>query len=454
MTAHVTIEEEDAEPVASPAGFTFDMEFQTKVAALQVRDPLFAQRADGLIMPMYFVNEAEASLVRLTTEYFAKYKMLPDKTTLIRLVQNAIALKQIRKDQVADVKLKIKEILTADISDRDFVLDEISTFAKHRAMEEAILASVGDMDRGDYEKVFKRIEAAKLVGLADDDGGIDYYADVPSRTERRKAILAGLYKPDGISTGIKEIDDLLYHKGWGRKELSALMAPAKGGKSMGLGEFGKFASLAGYNVLYVSLEVAGRIIADRIDANLSDVLMKGLNDNPYKVEEAVEKAAKTAGKLIIHEFPTGTLKPSQLRRLIERYRARGIVFDLICVDYADIMQPEHRSDNEISNSKSIWVDLRAIAFEQNAAVLTATQTNREGAKATSVKATDVAEDFNKIRIADVVIAISATSEEKAVSEARIEFVAHRNGEEGVVLRIQQDRARMKFLSKVLGVTRS
>nr|WP_042670030.1 DnaB-like helicase C-terminal domain-containing protein [Methylobacterium sp. B34] len=452
MTAHVTVEEDDAVP-ANPGAFQFDAEFQSKVAALQVRDPVFAQRTDGLIQPFYFVNESEAVLVKLTGEYFAKYKMLPDKVTLVRLIANGIANKTIRKDMVADVKEKVKELLTADISDRDFVVDEVASFAKHRALEEAILASVGDLDRGDFAKIAQRISAAQLVGVADDASGINYFDHIQERTERRKMIAAGLYKPDGITTGIKEIDDLLYHKGWGRKELSALMAPAKGGKSMGLADFGKYAAFAGFNVLYVSLEVASRIIADRLDANVSDTLMKGLNDNPFKVQEAVELAAKKSGQFYIHEFPTGTMKGSQLRRLIERYRARGVIFDLIIVDYADIMAAEHRNDNPIQESKSIWVDLRAIAFEQNAAVLTATQTNRDGAKATSVKATDVAEDFNKIRIADVVIAISATSEEKQVSEARIEFVAHRNGEEGVVIRIQQDRARMKFLSKVLGVSR-
>lgn len=453
MSAMTAIEEDDATAVAAATGFQFDEEFQTKVAALQVRDPVFAQRTDGLIQPMYFVNETEAVLVKITTEYFQKYKRVPDRVTLISLVQNAIATKVIRKDMVDATKAKIKEILTHDISDRDYVIDEVSTFAKHRALEEAILASVSDMDRGDYAKAFDRIEKAKLVGVAEDAGGIDYYDHIEERTERRKAIAAGLYKPDGITSGIKEIDDLLYHKGWGRKELSALMAPAKGGKSMGLADFAKWASFSGFNVLYVSLEVAARIIADRMDANVSDTLMKALNDNPFKVEDAVKKAKAKAGKLIIHEFPTGSLKPSQLRRLIERYRARGIVFDLICVDYADIMAPEHRSDNEISNSKSIWIDLRAIAFSENAAVLTATQTNRDGAKATSVKATDVAEDYNKVRIADVVIAISATLEEKQVSECRIEFVAHRNGEEGVVIRVQQDRSRMKFIQKVLSVTR-
>ncbi len=66
------------------------------------------------------------------------------------------------------------------------------------------------------------------------------------------------------------------------------------------------------------------------------------------------------------------------------------------MDYLDIMCPEHRSDEIRENLRTIGVDLRAIAFENNAAMLTATQTNRDGAKAAVAKMTDVAEDLSKI----------------------------------------------------------
>ncbi|AMB48237.1 DnaB-like helicase C-terminal domain-containing protein [Methylobacterium sp. AMS5] len=454
MTAHVDPDEAEDGATAVASGkptYEFDLDFQTKIAALAVRDTMFAGRTDGLIQPSFFTEEATARLVQLANEYYRTYKKAPDRVTLISLTKNAIAKKQIRKDMVDDVKERIKELLTTDISDRDYVVDEVATFARHRALEDAILQAALDVQNGDYDKAAKRIELAKLVGANEDSGAYDYWAEIENRTKHRVAVKTGTIKKDGITTGIPELDKLLYHGGWGRKELAAMMAPAKGGKSMSIAEFGKYASFAGFNVIYFTLEVRAQIIADRLDANISDTLMKGLNDDPFKVEGLIKAAHAKSGHFKVHEYPSGTLKPSQIRRVLERYRAQGIIFDLIVVDYADIMAPEHRSDSPIENSKNIWLDLRAIAFEENAAMLTATQTNRDGAKSTSVKATDVAEDYNKIRIADVVIAISATTDEKSVNEARIEFVAHRNGEEGLVIRIKQDRSRMKFIKAVVKV---
>jgi replicative DNA helicase len=119
------------------------------------------------------------------------------------------------------------------------------------------------------------------------------------------------------------------------------------------------------------------------------------------------------------------------------------------VDYADLMTPEFLSGEPREDSKSIYTDLRQIANAFKVALLTATQTNREGAKAMTAKATDVAEDFNKIRIADIVISINAHTDEVAAGEARLFFAAARNGESGFTLRIKQERGKMKFLTKIL-----
>jgi replicative DNA helicase len=244
----------------------------------------------------------------------------------------------------------------------------------------------------------------------------------------------------------------MYHGGWGRKELSVIMGRAKFGKSMGLGEFGKSAWLAGYNVFIASCEVSREIYAERLDANFADTAMKLLKDSPFDVRtriKDIEAAAKTKAAFEIRDYATGSLKNSQLRRTLERYRNRGIIFDLIITDYADIMSAEKLSGDLITDSMDIWIGQRALAYEQNAAVLTATQTNRSGAKAHVAEATDVASDYNKIRIADLVISGNANDAEIASGEARLKFVASRN-QESITLRIKQDRAKMKFLVKVLG----
>lgn len=444
----------DTDADEKPSAYTYDEGFQEKIIALAMRDNSFMSRASGILSPDYFSLEVDGALIKLALDFYEKYKTVPSLKSLPTLVKDALDRKVIRADVKKEIGPRIKELLKTDISDREFVLDEIGSFSRHMAMESALIKSVDTLDRGDRKKKFAEIERimreAMLVGVNEDFGEYDYWGEIGNRTQERLDLASGKIKRDGITTGVPELDKYLFHHGWGRRELSVLMGAAKAGKSMSLGEFGKNASMAGFNVLYASCEVSAKIIATRTDANISDVAVRLLGDNPFKVKDAIEKAHAGAGHFKLHEFPSGTLKPSQLRRLIERYKARGIKFDLIIVDYADIMAPEYRSDNSIDNFRSIYIDLRALASEENAAVLTATQTNREGAKAVVAKMTDVAEDFNKIRTADIIISINATEAERASGEARLFFAASRNSEDGFVLRIKQDREKMRFLTKILG----
>ena len=213
--------------------------------------------------------------------------------------------------------------------------------------------------------------------------------------------------------------------------------------------FAKAASQAKFNVLYVTLEVSARIISDRLDAAISDTMMKELDRHIKDIEAKVSAMEAKSGRLVIHEYPSGTFTPKQLRALLDRYESKGQAFDLVVVDYGDIMAPNFRANDTIENSKSIFIDLRAIAQEKNVAMLTATQTNREGYKATVAKAEHVGDDFNKIRTADLVISINITDEERSRGEARLYFAASRNQESGFTLFIKQDVSRMKFIESIL-----
>jgi replicative DNA helicase len=126
------------------------------------------------------------------------------------------------------------------------------------------------------------------------------------------------------------------------------------------------------------------------------------------------------------------------------------MFDMVVVDYADIMQPERFVESTTENSKSVYVGLRGLAMQEGFALLTATQTNRQGFTAAVAKAEHVADDFNKVRIADVIISINATEEEVKEGYARLYFAASRNQAAGFSIRIEQDRERMKFIKRVLG----
>lgn len=442
--------EAEAEADTEARPYEFDLAFQNKVAALAIKNSSFLAETEGLIKPEYFVEEVNSILVGLAIEHYKKFKQAPDVTSFRVIIIDAFKTKKIRKDLSGEISKRYNQLKKDPVSDVSFVSSKVAEFAKHRAVEEAVLRSAALVEKGDFEKIDKLMKAALDVGLNDGGDKYSFWEEISNRTDHRAALKAGLIKPDGIGTGITELDDVLSHEGWGRRELSVLMGPAKGGKSMGLAEFAKNASLLGFNVVYFTLEVSAQITADRMDANLSDTMMKTLKDTPNAVKAKIDAASAKAGLLEIFEFPSGSLKASDIRRILEREKDRGINYDMIVIDYADIMAPEHFTDDNISNSRSIYLDVRAIAQRFNAAVLTATQTNREGAKKDTSGMTDVAEDFNRVRIADLMISINANPEEVKAGEARLHFAAMRNSESGFTLRIKQDRSRMKFLTKVIG----
>lgn len=431
--------------------FDFDESFQSKIAGIFSRDTTFAKRVSDLLEPSYFTNAGTAEFVRICQDHLRQFGNVPDGIVFVHLLKDLVANKKIRQDLIQGVKDAFVNSRKADITNQDFVAKEVETFAKHQAIQNAMMESIPLLEKGNFDKIREIMQQATQVGLADDFERYNYFEQVATRTAKREQIATGAVVARGITTGYPKLDVHLYHQGWGRKELSCVMGPAKSGKSLSLGDFAKNASLAGYNVLYVSLEVAKEIISERIDASLTDTLMSDLVSDRVKIESIVQSMQAKAGVFEVIDFPSGTLKVAALDRVLEKYRAIGIVFDLVVVDYADIMAPEKRTDKLQDGMREIYIDLRALSHKWNAAFLTATQTNRDGAKAVTAKATDVGDDWNKVRTVDILIGLNATDAEKAAGEMRLFWAASRNTADGFSIRIKQDRSRMKFLTDIVGV---
>lgn len=451
-------------PVAMAVGkFEFDEEFQTKIAIHAMRNLTFMRQAAHLLKPDYFENAGEAAMVNIALRYYSRYGTVPTAVLAKTMFADDIRDKVIRSDikPVAIEAFKACFNPAADLSDGEPIAERVAQFVRHQAMQATILESVELLEKGDMDKISQKVKAACEVGVNTDGDEYDYFTEIESRTAERADKKAGKLPPTGITTGFKDIDALLYHMGWGRKELAVLLGGPKSGKTTALINFAKAASLAGYNVLYASCEVASRIIAERMDATMSDTEVKLLVDRMHDVAGKIKANMPRAGVIKIHEYPSGTLSPSQLKARIERYKsprmmpdgtvAPPIQFDLIIVDYADIMAPDFRTQDTIENSKSIYLALRALAAEENVAMLTATQGNREGSKAVVLKGEHVADDYNKVRTVDIMISINVTDEERANGEARLYFAASRNQEGGMTVFIKQELAKMKFIASIVRI---
>lgn len=431
--------------------YEFDAGFQKKIVAMLMRDEVFLQRVEGLVDPVYLDEDANAWLVDLTNRHFKTYRQVPSGTIVLNEIRTAKSAGAIKEEFVDELKEVLKHVYgKPDLSNRDYMAEQVAKFARERAIEEALIKSADIVEKkGDFEKIRKMLSSALDVGQQDGLGAIDVCADIEDRVNRRVAALSATRLPTGITTGYKDLDNALYHGGWGRKELSLLMGGPKSGKSIGLQDFAVNAQREGYNVLFCTLENSKDVTADRMDANICDIAVKDLGTNPTKVTSSLKAFAAKAGILKIHEFATKTFKCSDLRRLIRRYQSQSILFDLIVVDYADIMLPEERYDEERRGLTEIYGGLRAIAQQENVAMLSATQTNRAGAKASTATKTDVAEDINKTRLADILISINADVDEKARNEMRLYFAASRNSEDEFGFRCKTNRSHMRFITKII-----
>lgn len=432
--------------------FSFDGEFQSCVAAMALRDVDFCIRTDGLIRPEYFENELEGSLFAIWNDYFQTYRMLPANAGVIKeVLKEGIIHSRIRKDMIPDVKAKLAELQALSVADSEFVVSKVAEFAKHQALSHAAIASIDLIERGRFDEWAELVSKANEVGTDDTLGSYDYVGESMGRKAIREALAAGTMVYTGIPTGIGPMDAMLYHKGWGRKELSILMGGAKSGKSTMLIDSARAACLLGFNVLHVTLEMASKIVADRMDAAISEIPFAEINVRAEEAHDLVAASMKDAGVFKLHEYPAGSLSPKDLNRLISRYKAMGIKFDLVVLDYADLMIPSRYMDDAIENSKRIYIDLRGIAQEHNLAMLSATQTNREGMKAAVAKMTDISDDINKARTCDLLISINATADEVKGGIRRLYFAASRNQAGDVTIKVLTALDRGKFIARILGV---
>ncbi len=430
------------------AKYEFGFEFQTLILAYLFRDVTFNVRTEGLIKPGYFDSEVHAVLANIASTYFETYKTVPSRATLTVLLKDAIAKKQIRPELQGDVVATIRQAYDEKLADIESTIKEVTKFARKQELTKAILKCASLIDKGDYDSVEPIIAKAVLIGANEGIGEYDFFKEADNRFAYREEVEAGRILPTGITTGFKEFDDHLYHKGWGRGELSVLMGPAKSGKTMALLSFAVKAVLHGSNVLYVSLEVSRRILADRLDANIAGVKIKDLVGNKRKVRDASVIASPKAGIFKLHDYPTGTFSPLMLRRLLARYASMGIRFDMVVVDYADIMAPDVNSDQPRENSRLIYVGLRGIAQEFDCAILSATQTNREGFKAAVGRMEHVSDDINKARTVDLLIAINADDEDRVLGRAKLHIIASRNQDGGSPIELKTNLAMARFLESL------
>ena len=200
------------------------------------------------------------------------------------------------------------------------------------------------------------------------------------------------------------------------KTLNIALAGTGVGKSLFMCHMASAALSQGYDVLYITCEMAEEKIAERIDANLLNVAVKDIVDLPEVLftSKVNEIARKTQGKLIIKEYPTASAHAGHFKALLSDLRLKkDFKPAIIFIDYLNICASV-RYKGAVVNSytyvKAIAEELRGLAVECNVPIISATQTTRSGFGNSDPDLTDTSESFGLPATADFMFALISTEE--------------------------------------------
>ena len=356
----------------------------------------------------YFQEYHEKIVFEEIADFAAKYDKVPTKEVLTINLQNRGDLtEETFKDSVQGINS-----LSDDWVDYDWLLDATEKWCQDRAIYLALMQSIKIADGGDKKFTKGAIPSILQDALAvsfDEHIGHDYIEQSSDRYEfyhrKEEKIPFDLEKFNFITKG-----------GLPNKTLNIALAGTGVGKSLFMCHMAGSALTQGYNVLYITCEMAEEKIAERIDANLLNVSVKDIMELPEVLfnSKVNEISRKTQGKLIIKEYPTASAHAGHFKALLSDLKLKkDFKPDLIFVDYLNICASV-RYKGAVVNSytyvKAIAEELRGLAVESNLPIISATQTTRSGYGNSDPDLTDTSESFGLPATADFMFALISTEE--------------------------------------------
>ena len=409
----------------------FGKAFQETLAHLIMEQRAFADQIKEVLSIDFFELKYLQVFVQKIFSHKDKYGVHPSRDAMLSILrtdlddENPATQKQTRDFFARIFKSEI------EIGGEEYIKDTALDFCRKQKLKEAMIKSVKLLESSSFDEISSVINDALKLGSST-DFGYDYKADFEERFKIKVR--------NPVTTGWKVIDDIT-KGGIGSGELGVVIAPTGAGKSMVLVHLGAEAVKQGKTVVHYTLELAPTVIATRYDSCITGI---PLNQVMSAKEGIYETVKDLEGKLIVKEYPTKSASPNVIRNHLERLLQRDIKPDMIIVDYADLLRPNIVRKEKRHELETIYEDLRAIAQEMQCPCYTASQTNRSGLNAEVITMESISEAFNKCFVADFIVSVSRTVQDKNTNGGRMFVAKNRNGPDGLIYPIFMDTASVKI----------
>jgi len=410
----------------SKEGFSqYGKDFQESLCHLILVDRPFADQMYEVLDINFLELKYLQVFVKIVQSYREKYGVHPSEDIMKSVIRSELSAELESVQQ--QTRNYFARIYRHDIADAEYIKTTSLDFCRKQKLKGAMLKSVKLLENLSFDEISQVINDALKLG-SDSNCGHDYIKDFEQRF---------IFKArNPVRTGWDEIDKIT-HQGLGTGELGVVIAPTGAGKSMALVHIGAQALMDGRNVLYYTLELSDTVVGSRFDSCITKV---PLNDLATFKEEIYEKIQDLEGNLVVKEYPTKSSSVATLKSHMEKVITRGFKPDVILVDYADLLRPISTLREKRHELETIYEQLRGLAQEYKCCVWTASQTNRSGLNAEVITMESISEAFNKCFVADFILSISRTAEDKLSNQGRIFIAKNRNGIDGIIYPIHMNTA--------------
>lgn len=372
----------------------------------------FTRKTLPFLNSRFFSQKKERFLFEQIYKYFDKYNGTPTPEVLSLAVSESSGITEQEESDILEYLNGLVDINIDNLSE-DWLVDQTEQFCQERAIHNAIMDSINILN-GENKKLDKgaipNILSEALAVSFDTNVGHDYVNDSEMRYEfyhrKEKKI------PFDIESFNKITKD-----GLSTKTLNLILASTGVGKSLAMCHFAAANLSLGYNVLYITLEMAEERIAERIDANLLDHNIAEIEELPKSLyDRKVEKMKQNVkGRLMIKEYPTASANVNHFRALLDELKLKkNFTPDIIYIDYLNIASSARmRMGNSINSYiyvKSIAEELRGLAVEYEVPIMTATQSNRSGFASSDVDMDSTSESFGLPMTADMMFALMSSED--------------------------------------------
>lgn len=358
-----------------------------------------------LLQNDYFMKE-HTPLVEYVSDYVNKYNAIPSE-------RQVTAETGIDVEYPTDANTKI-----------DWICDQVESFARMQATISAITGATDDLAEENYGNIIEPIKKAVTLSLHRDIG-TDYTADPAKR-------LHSLAENDLQPTGFKDLDDALFG-GTMSGGLNFVAANSGGGKSFFLANLAMNWAERKKNVCYITLELKENFLCKRFDQMVSGFTAQDILRKIPEVDAKVRAYGKDTGKIIVKYMPAQTRVHEIESYLKEAELKLGFKFDLVLVDYLDLLMPNDNRVNvndHFTKDKFSAEELRRLMGDNDYHCWTASQLNRSAVQ--SLKEQDGEHDhshisggISKINTADTVITLAMSTAQKERGILRTQFIKTR-----------------------------